>query len=88
MDAVNESCKLKVGEWRNFNVPIEFLKRVFEDVFIRSSNFFEAALIDEEVKFFSQRYHNNFLKRLFDALIEHTEKNEKMLKENRKEKIV
>ena len=52
MDAVNESCKLKVGEWRNFNVPIEFLKRVFEDVFIRSSNFFEAALIDEEVKFF------------------------------------
>ena len=28
MDAVNKLHKLKAGEWRNFNVPIEFLKRI------------------------------------------------------------
>ena len=28
MDAVNKLHKLKGGEWRNFNVPFEFLKRI------------------------------------------------------------
>ena len=28
MDPVNKLHKLKAGEWRNFNVPIEFLKRI------------------------------------------------------------
>ena len=50
---------------------------------------FAAALIDEEVKFFSQRYHNNFLKRKVVQCANITyRKNEKMLKENKNAKMV